>query len=141
MSATPVPLPSIVLFNQNTIYTWSTAQKFNGFVLIGLVDPSDGVTPWSATAYGNLYPSLPLPTWSRVPIVNGVLNNSCGLFPNDQITPPGSAYIAYFYDATGRQIAGPSVTFTVAVGAATVTIPTPTLTAPSTLGPSPTPDS
>jgi hypothetical protein len=141
----PVPAPRVTLFNNAQQFFWSNGTPFNGFCLIGLVFPSASVTvdSYSEIDYGNLYPSLGLPRWQRVPIINGCLNASCGLFYNSDITPPGSAYFAYYYDSTGTQIAGPTSTFTVTTGAGgqAVTPPLLTLTLPSLLGPLPQPDS
>ena len=133
--------PRVALFSNAQQFFWSGAPAipFNGFALIGLVAPSDGTTPWSIMDYGNLYPSIQLPVWQRIPIINGSLNNGCGCFLNSDITPPGSQYIVYYYDATGRQIAGPSSPFTVTTQN-TFTPPILTLTIPSTVGPNPTPD-
>jgi hypothetical protein len=137
----PVPVPRLALFDQSHTFQWtgSPAVNFNGFCLIGLVLPSDGVATWAQADYGNLSPSLRLPIWQRIPIVDGQLNGGCGLFLNTDIVPPDSAYVAYYYDTTGRQLAGPTSTFTV-LTQDKVTPPILPLTAPSTLGPLPVPD-
>ena len=135
------PLPRIALFDTNIQYKWSDGTLFNGFMLVEMLLPSDGVTPWAEVDYGNLYPSIKLPLFQRIPIVDGALNDSCGLFYNSDVTPPGSQYLAWYYDASGRQIAGPTANFTVTSANSTgFTPPLLTLPLPSGLGPAPVPD-
>lgn len=104
-----IPIPAVALMNSATVYAWSDGTLYNGFLLIQLISPSG----YTHCEYGNNYPSIRLPAWQRIPIVNGTANSGCGLFVNSSISPPGSLYNCYFYDATGTQIAGPSATFTV----------------------------
>lgn len=146
-----IPAPRYGLFNSGQVFNWSNGSPFSGFALIGLVFPTftSGADSYGEIDYGSLYPSLGLPRWQRVPILFGSINTSCGLFVNNDLTPPGSQYICYYYDSTGRQIAGPSSPFTVAAGPDTfpggnvvgpVNLPVLTLTVPSLVGPLPVPD-
>lgn len=139
-SGAPVPAPRVALMNGSTVYTWSDGSNFNGFILIELIVPSDGSTPWGEVDYGNLYPSITLPTMQRIPIINGQANTSCGVFLTPDITPPNSSYIAWYYDSTGRKIAGPTVTFQVTSQSA-FTPPILTLPIPTQIGPVVNPDS
>lgn len=140
----PVPAPRVALFSGNQQFFWNDVNTtpFNGFVLIALIPPKIGAgTPWAQLDYGNLSPSIELPLWQRIPIIDGQLNSSCGLFLNTDIVPPGSTYVAWYYDSTGTQVAGPTSQFTVtSVGSNSFTPPILTLTAPTTAGANPTPD-
>ena len=139
-----VPAPRVALFSGAQQFFWSdNTTPFSGFCLIGLILPQGGspTTQWAEVDYGNLYPSIKLPLFQRIPIVDGALNDSCGLFYNSDVTPPGSQYLAWYYDATGRQIAGPTANFTVTSANSTgFTPPLLTLPLPSGLGPAPVPD-
>lgn len=130
--------PQAGKFSQSVTVQWTDGTNFNGFLLAGIVPPSNGVTAWTSVAMGDNYPAARLPVWARIPIVDGKYNASCALFYNDDMTPPGSEYVAYYYDATGRQIAGPTAQFTVSTDP--FTPPSATLTAPSTTGTAPTPN-
>lgn len=139
MADTPVPAPRIALCDGTVNITWSDGSAFNGFILVNLIPPTDGVTQWSEVDYGNLYPGLRLPIYQRIPIIDGQLNTSCGLYYNVDLVPPGSVYQAYFYDSTGRKIAGPSANFTVSSSPFQPTVPS--LTVPTGPGSGTTPDS
>jgi len=140
---TPVPPPIVVKFSTSTQYVWTSPANtpFNGFALIELIPPTDGTTAYSFCDYYNLGPSITLPNWSQIPVVNGYLDASSGLFANSQMVPPNSKYRFYWYDATGRQISGPSSNFTVATTDSTVNLPTLPITAPTLTGTTTNPDS
>ena len=100
--------------SQTVSITWSDGTLFDGFVLINLLIPhAASGTDWAEVDQGRIYPSIQLPQMQVVPIIGGAYNAACGLFVNADLTPPGSAYRCYVYDATKRQIAGPSSNFTV----------------------------
>ena len=128
----------IAKFTQSVTVTWSDGSLFNGFILVGVVAPVGSAVDWSYTTAGDTYPPYRICLWSRVPIQAGKYNNDLGLFYTTDINPPGAVYVAYYYDSTGRQIAGPSGTFTVT--STPVTPPLPTLTAPSGTGTLPVPN-
>lgn len=137
------PLPRVALFNTNTQYKWSNGILFNGFMLVEMLIPSDGVTPWAEVDYGNIFPGLTLPRMQKIPIVDGQANGACGLFLNEDLVPPGSQYVIWFYDSTNRQLAGPSAPVVVVASMLNTgfTPPViPVLTIPSTTAPVVTPD-
>ena len=74
-----------------------------------------------------------------VPVIGGTINSSAGLFYNVDLAPPGSAYIATYYDTTKRAVSTTSLVFT--VSSTPVTLPALTIVAPTSFGSSPTPDS
>lgn len=140
MSSFIAPLPRVALFDTSYVYQWSNSTNFNGFMLIEMLMPSDGVTAWSEVVYGNVFPGLRLPLMQKIPIVDGQANGACGIFINADLVPPGSKYVVWFYDATERQIAGPSASFSVTTTAAFKPPVIPTLTIPSTTASVVTPD-
>jgi len=134
-----MPTPQTGKFSQSVTVQWTDGTNFNGFLLAGIVPPSDGVTAWTSVSMGDNYPAATLPVWARIPIVDGKFNASSGLFFNSDITPPGSKYVIYYYDSTGRRIAGPSASISVTSDPID-SLPAVTLTAPSTTGTAPTPN-
>ena len=130
-------LPRVGKFSQSATLTWSDASLFDGFILVGLVPPTSG-TDWSSIALSGYYPTQRVPTFARVPIKDGKYNSNSGLFFTADLEPPNTRYVCWFYDNTGRQVAGPSAQFQVT--ADPVTPPTPTLTVPSVGATTPTPD-
>ncbi len=134
----PVPTPRTAKFPSTEIL-WSDGSKYNGFALLGFIPPKDGSYYYSVVDYGNASPTEQLPQFAVVPIINGQFNGSVGLYYSADTAVPGMQYNISFYDTTKRLIAGPSAAFTVDTDPITLTIPT--LTAPSTGGTPPTPDS
>jgi len=134
MSTTP-QLPQFAQFNQSTVVQWSDGSNLTGFLLVGLVLPTGYTQGWYATTY----PNVPVPTFLKVPINNGNFHPAEGITYNASIEPPNTRYVCWYYDSTGRQIAGPSGFFTVST--ATCTPPSLTLTAPSSGSTLPVPNS
>lgn len=134
-----MPQPRTATFNQTTQVTWSDGSLFNGFALVGLVVPLDGTsTPYATVAMGDFYPQYRLPQFTVCPIINGVFNNSVGLYYNEDISPPNTQYAYWVYDVTGKRIAGPSALFS--VSSSPVALPALTLTVPTVGSTPPTPD-
>ena len=140
MSTFQAPLPRVALFDTNYVYQWSDGSNFNGFMLLELLMPSDGITPWAEVDYGNLFPGIRLPIMQKIPIVDGQANGGCGVFLNPDLVPPGSKYTVWFYDSTNRQLAGPSASFNVTTTGAFKPPVIPVLTVPSTTAPVVNPD-
>jgi hypothetical protein len=123
---------------------WTDGTLFNGFVLIGLALPTASGTQFLGVRYGNAGISEAIPQFTKIPVTDGLLSTSCGLFYNADLTPPGSQYVGWTYIPNGptaggtcRMIAGPTATFE--VDEPTFTLPSMTLTVPTT-GSVPTPD-
>ncbi|CAB4142894.1 hypothetical protein UFOVP434_48 [uncultured Caudovirales phage] len=126
--------PRKAKFSQSQTFTWSNGQSFDGAAIIGLVIPTQSGTAetvWPMVNYGNTDLPFALPkSFARIPIKEGVLSNNLGLFYNDDITPPNTQYVHYIIDANEKVIAGPGTFFTVST--TPITLPTLTLTAPTT---------
>lgn len=139
--STATTLPRVALFSTGHTFQWTSGQNFNGFLLVNLLVPTraSGTFTWPSLDYGNQSSNLELPLFQKIPIVQGLLNNSCGLFLNADIVPPGSQYRCWYYDASGTVIAGPSSNFEVTSQEA-ITPPILTLTAPTGLSAGTSPD-
>lgn len=116
---------------------WSDGSKFNGFVLIALALPKDGGFEYAQVVVSNDYPAQRLPQFQRIAIAEGLYDGNGRLIFTADMQPPNTRYCAYYYDSTGRLIAGPTALF--AVTSSPVTLVAPTLTAPvtNTVAPSP----
>jgi len=130
-------LPQVGKFDQSVTVQWSNGSNFDGFILVGLVPPTN-VTDWAEIGISGYYPPQRVPVFARVPIVDGKFDSTAGLFFNADLEPPNTRYVAWYYDITRRQIAGPSSQFQVT--ADPFTPPSLTLTAPSAGSTNPTPD-
>lgn len=84
------------------------------------------------------FPWQRLPLWVKIPILQGVFDSNSPLFYNDDIDPPETQYVAYFYDSAGKRRGTSSGLFTVTAATTTVTIPS--LTAPTAAIIAPTPE-
>ncbi len=129
----------IGLFPQVQIFWDDAVTVFNGFALFGLIPPTLQSVSYEEGDFGLTYPSETLPQFAKVPIVNGYLNGSTGLYYNEDISPPNTTYNVRFYDTTKRLIVGPSDPFTVASNRIN-SIPAPVLETPSAGGDAPSPD-
>ena len=114
-------------FDQSTVVQWTDATNFNGFLLVSLVLPSTG--SYTEAVYSNSFPQIPVPDFLVCPIINGTFSSGVGILWNADITPPNTKYISWYYDSTGRQVAGPSAVWTVT--SSTASPPSATLTAPT----------
>jgi hypothetical protein len=126
--------PRKAKFSQAQSFTWSDDSEFNGSAIIGLVIPTaDGTAEnvWPRINYGgtDLLFSLPK-SFAKIPIQKGKLSSNLGLYYNADITPPNTQYVHYIIDSNNKVIAGPGALFT--VSSDPITLPTLTLTAPST---------
>lgn len=134
----PTTSPRIAKFPSTTIQ-WSDATNFNGFILISLVPSTLSGTTYTEGDFGYISPTEVLPAFAVIPIQNGLINQSLGLYFSVDISPPNTTYIARFYDTTKRLISGPSVAFSVTADPiSTLTIPS--LTTPSAGGTAPVPN-
>lgn len=113
--------------------SWSDGTPFNGFALIGFRE----LTSWTIFTLSHQGQRLRIPKWQKIAITDGAFEQKAELRYNADINPPGSQYVAFYYDSTKKAIGGASAYFTVSAG--TVAIPQVTLTVPSAGG-APTPD-
>lgn len=114
--------------------TWSDGKNFNGFALCGLKDMSGHTATDFTDINGRV---LPRSNYTALLIRDGLYDQNAGLIYNADISPPNTQYVAWYYDTSGVQIAGPTSAFT--VSSETVSIPSMTLTVP-TVGSNPTPN-
>jgi hypothetical protein len=109
---------------------WSDGTAFNGYALVGFNGLIDGAgTAWPSISLGNRFAKRTIPVARMLPIIEGKFDQSSWLYFNADVTPPGSQYVAYFYDTNDKQVAGWSSAFRVT--ATGFTVPTPSLPAPS----------
>jgi hypothetical protein len=117
---------------------WSDGSLFDGILAVGIKGMVDGGgAAWPSATLGNRSLHRTLPIFAPIDIVEGVFDANAGVFYNEDLTPPGTQYVAWYYDSTGKQVAGPSAAFTVT--ASSFTVPALTLTVPS-IGPNPVPN-
>lgn len=116
---------------------WSDGSAFTGFINVGFKQMTSSGTTWTDFNPKGRAQKYPLAKWTKILIKDGVIDGTAKLPYNDDIVPPGTEYVAWYYDANGVQIGGPTAAFTVSTGE--FTPPTVTLTAPSA-GSNPTPD-
>lgn len=115
----------------NTPLTWSDGlTKFNGFLVVAFIPPTASGADWPRVDFFNQSPGQALPLRAIIPVTEGVINQSLGLFYSADVQPPNSQYVYWIYDTTSRQIAGPSSLFTVI--ATPLTLPSLTITIPVT---------
>lgn len=126
---------------------WQDGSLFDGYLWLGLVLPNPG-PGMSASAVPYTSPYLwaanraqKLPQYIKVPIINGSIDQGTQIFFNANIDPPGTTYVAYWFDRNGAMIApanGSAVPFSVTQTSTTLMVPT--LPLPNYSGaPAPTP--
>lgn len=99
---------------------WSNGALFDGFVLLTLTLP----TGYTQHFLKNSSVALPIPRYTRVPVVAGGIDTSTGLYYNSDINPPGTQYSATFYDTAGNLIASVSGgNFSISALVTTLTVP------------------
>lgn len=112
---------------------WSNGVNFNGTVLIQFKAMTSGAgSTWNPPALAS---GRPIATALVIPILNGSFQLG-GAYYNEDLLPPGTQYVANYYDSTNNAVGSQSAAFTVTGG--TFTIPAVTLTPPS-VGSAPTP--
>jgi len=131
-------LPRQGKFSQTPTLAWSTGETFEGYLLAVLVPPTVGGVNYANISVKGFQPQQRVPNFARVPIKAGKYHTEAALFYNEDLSPPNTRYVAYWYDSTDRQINGPSAQFTVTTDP--FTPPTPTLTSPSVGAAPPSPD-
>lgn len=100
--------------------TWSDGTPFDGYVLLSVVPPSG----YSQQGKSSFFPIQKLPGAIKVPIRNGVINNTTKIPWTNAYDPPGCAYLATWYDPFDNVISGPIGPFTVTADPYTVSVPT-----------------
>lgn len=127
-----------------SLFYWDDGVTlFTGNLVLGLIPPvyDDGSTTsdWPTMALGNSTIFQELPRFTRIPIVNGLASQTETVFYNEDIDPPGSKYLAWFYDRNLLKLTFPTISsaFTVSTPTFTPTIVAPELPVTSTTVPVP----
>lgn len=107
-----------------TRVVWSNGGTFDGYLLLTLSLPSG----YTKHKLKNSLQPLTIPQTTKVPIVDGVIDQSTGVYYNADVNPPGTTYSAAVYDTSDTLIG--SVVGTITVSAETTTVTIPTLTVP-----------
>ena len=131
-------LPRSGRFSQSVTLVWTSGESFEGYALIVATPPTYSGTNAAFIAVKGFQPQQRVPFFARVPIKTGQYHKDSAIFFNEDLVPPNTRYVAYWYDATDRQIFGPSVAF--AVTTDPFTPPAPTLTSPAVGSSPPSPD-
>ena len=123
----PTP-PRVAKLNPSTTVMWSNGALFNGFIRFGLVAPTIGGNDVSQLAENAAFEGERVPVNTIIPIIAGKFDTDLGLFYNEDLNPPNSQYVIWYYDLSGNLIAGPSTLFSVnqtspALPALTLTVP------------------
>jgi hypothetical protein len=107
---------------------WSDGSNFNGYLLLGIAMPSSG-SAYTYVGMSNDSPIQRIPQFCTIPIIDGAFNPAAKVFYNEDLEPPTSKYVPYWYDAQKRLISGPGALFVVSTE--TTPIVAPTLTVPT----------
>jgi hypothetical protein len=109
---------------------WSDTQLFDGFLLLGLATP---------TGHDKLsIDGLRVPLWTRLPIVDGVVDEQSRVWFTNEIEPPGSRYSDFWYAANKQLIASGGTVFSINADPYTITVPS--LPVPTAATAPPTPE-
>lgn len=124
MASYPANLPRAAQIQvSGSAVTWgSNSAGFNGYIWLGLELPNG----YSQPTLVNSYITQQLGRFIKVPIVNGSVDQTTGVPWNQDIDPPGTAYVAYFVDNNNVTIApavSTAVPFTIASGNYFITVP------------------
>lgn len=107
--------------------SWSGGELFDGFVLIGLAQPSNSEGDYTVTLDAAAMRQR-IPIWTKIKIKDGVFDTAAKLYWNADIEPPNTKYAAYFYANPRKRVAplSPSTPslFTVASTEYAITVPT-----------------
>lgn len=88
--------------------TWDNGDNFNGFGIVVIVPPTVDAISWPSITIDPNSPSQRLPQTATIPIVDGVFNNSVGIFYNEDLDPPNSKYCIFYFDSGWNQVGVPA---------------------------------
>ncbi|MEN6536829.1 MAG: hypothetical protein ABFD89_24450 [Bryobacteraceae bacterium] len=120
--------------------SWSSGEYFDGHLVLGLACPVPTSGAISYVLSDNASPSARIPTWIRIPVVEGELSTEARVLNNADLEPPNSRYAAFWYDLAGRRVAGPSALFEVSGDSYAIDAIVPTLTSPVVSTSAPVPE-
>lgn len=105
--------------------TWSDGTLFDGYLLIGIALPTNGDGDWPYIAADGITPPQRLPQWIFIPIKQGVIDAATKLWYNADLNPPGTQYVAYWYDSLKRLVvSGVPTPFTISTASHAISLPT-----------------
>lgn len=131
---------------------WSDGSKFNGYIVSmiappltassgGINWPGDGLLSFMSAESWSQTGQMRLPDVQVLPVYEGEISSNVGVFPANQLSPPGAKYYLYYYDIARRRIAGPASAADFYTFDASGAITPPTLTVPTAPTSVPSPDS
>ena len=130
----PTPRTAQILTSPSPVL-WQNGQTFDGCLWLGLVLPPAASGNFPAPSLWASQRPQQLPQFTKIPIVGGLIDLITQVFWNSDIDPPGTQYVAYYFDRLNNLIAPASGTATpFTVNSAQFTITVPTLTNPSYVG-------
>lgn len=129
--------PRIGKFTANTTITWADGHPFDGYILVGFSHTILVADLFPDIRVRNTGDGEPLPPFYKIPIKEGLADQSVGLFYNEDLIPHTSQYYAWLYTNKHVQATSPGLAFSVTT--ATISIP-PFSTATPGAGDAPTPD-
>lgn len=116
--------------------TYSDSSNFTGWLLLGLVPPLRGATPYTTFYKKYTKERVKLPQWITFPVRDGEILANAKIRFNSSIEPPNTKYAAFFVDYEGNTLATSTVFSVEATPYELVepsfSIPTAGSTAPST---------
>lgn len=127
MSQTDVPQPrTAALSTSPSTVTWASGTNFNGFCWLGLTMPSASGVSYKPHLFNALL-RQEIPRYIQVPIINGVIDPSTSPYWNADVDPPGTQYVAYWFDSNSVLVApasGTATPFSIASVTQILTVPT-----------------
>jgi hypothetical protein len=140
-----MPFTRAKLVSTSTI-AWSDGTPFNGYVVLIMALPTQGVQQWTQVALRNSLPKLKCPQRVKVPIREGVYDTYTMVWTTDSLVPESVVYSAWYYDDTDQLIAVGTQLFSIAGGgqsntAISYTLNPPNLPTPTAALQSPQPGS
>jgi hypothetical protein len=121
---------------------YTDGTPFTGYIYIGVAFPTsvDPNVTYATVWMNNQYPPQRLPKWYKIPIVQGVYEQTARIYYTADINPPNTRYCYYFYDVNENLLYGPSSLFTVTTTPHTITYLTVPLPTATTVPPVPAPE-
>lgn len=119
--------PRIAKFDSSVVIEWSDGTLFSGYLYIALIAPTyGGSDDATSIEVKNFAPPCQVPNRIPVPVKDGKINGSCGLFYNADLRPPNTRYEYCLFDTTKRQVTSFSTPFLVTADPVTLPVLTPT---------------
>lgn len=118
---------------------WQSGTPFNGWLLLIISPPTLSGVAFPFVSLRDSSPKLKVPVRVRIPIREGVLDQTAKVFQSSSLVPTNAVYSAWWYDDNGILIATGATLFTITTDPYTIAVPT--LTDPLAAVTPPTPES